>query len=542
MKSSFSGLLRAFLIILGLGVLGGGGYAAWLWLGHGSHGPTYRTEKVTVGNLTATIGATGTIEPETVNDIGAQITGQIKFFGDDPRGGGRLIDYRSPVEEGTVLAKIDDSLYAAQRDNARAMLDQADAALEVARAQVNEAKANLARSEADLEQLKAHFDQNYRDWLRARQLTPKKVIADSDLDAAEQAYKTSQANVGVGEAAIVQARASLVEANANEVKARAGQAAARAALKQAEVNLGYCTIRSPIKGVIVDRRVNVGQTVVSSLSASSLFLIAKDLTRLQVWCQVNEADVGNIKARDTKKLKDFLPEVLQGLQARAAGGNVTGFFNTDVLPEALARLVAAAGGAEIVIPGQKVTFTLDTYPRDVFEGEVLQIRYNASMTQNVVTYTVVVETTNPPDRDHPDGKLLPYLTASAKFIVEERKGVKLVPNAALRYRPQIERILPSEKQAYEQSQRGKSAPGEEGASPSPAKASRRSWVFVEENGFLRPIRIRTGLSDGKNTEVIEVLDGAELNPDTPLVTGEKAADGSFSNPFGSGGAGKKKEA
>jgi HlyD family secretion protein len=515
MKSSFSGLLRAFFILLGLGVLGGGGYAAWLWLGHGSHGPTFRTEKVTVGNLTATIGATGTIEPETVNDIGAQITGQIKFFGDDPRGGGRIIDYRSPVEEGTVLAQIDDSLYAAQRDNARAMLDQADAAFEVARAQVNESKANVTRSEADLEQLKAHFDQNYRDWLRARMLTPKKVIADSDLDAAEQAYKTSQANVGVGEAAIVQARASLVEANANEVKAKAAQAAARAALKQAEVNLGYCTIRSPIKGVIVDRRVNVGQTVVSSLSASSLFLIAKDLTRLQVWCQVNEADVGNIRARETKKVADFAPQIL----AR---------FLPD-LPVIVAR-------------GQKVTFTLDTYPRDVFEGEVIQIRYNASMTQNVVTYTVVVETSNPPDKDHPEGKLLPYLTANAKFIVDERKNVKLAPNAALRYRPQIERILPSERQAYEQTQRGKSAPGEESASPGPQKASRRSWVFVEENGYLRPIRVRTGLSDGKNTEVIEVLDGAELNADTPLVTGEKAADGSFNNPFGSGGAGKKKEA
>ena len=164
----------------------------------------------------------------------------------------------------------------------------------------------------------------------------------------------AKANVGVDEAAIKQAEATL---------------------RQSQVNLGYCKIKSPVKGTIVDRRVNVGQTVVSSLSASSLFLLAKDLSKIQVWASVNEADIGRIQ------------------------------------------------------PGVKVHFTVDAYPNDTFLGEVLQVRLNATMTQNVVTYTVVVTTENK------DMKLLPYMTASLQFEIERHENVLMVPNAALRWKP-----------------------------------------------------------------------------------------------------------
>src|SRR5262249_43396218 len=157
---------------------------------------------------------------------------------------------------------------------------------------------------------------------------------------------------------------------------------AEAALKEADVNLGYCTIRSPIKGVIVDRRVNTGQTVVASLNAPSLFLIARDLSRVQVWAQVNEADVGQVKA------------------------------------------------------GQLVRFTVDASPGRRFTGKVPQgkpaVRLNATLKQGVVSYTVVVET------DNKDGALLPYLTAHMQFVAGARKNVLLVPNAALRFRPRLE--------------------------------------------------------------------------------------------------------
>src|SRR5437870_128517 len=142
---------------------------------------------------------------------------------------------------------------------------------------------------------------------------------------------------------------------------------AQAALQNAETNLGYCTIRSPVKGVIVDRRVNTGQTVVSSLNAPSLFLIARDLKRLQVWTSVNEADIGQIRK------------------------------------------------------GQAVNFTVDAHPGKVFRGEVNKVRLNAAFTQGVVTYTVEVNT------DNSDGKLLPYQTAEMQFVVARKQVALLVP-------------------------------------------------------------------------------------------------------------------
>src|SRR4029450_5132323 len=134
-------------------------------------------------------------------------------------------------------------------------------------------------------------------------------------------------------------------------------------------SLGYCTITAPVKGVIIDRRVNIGQTVVASLNAPSLFLIAKDLKRMQVWVSVNEADIGSIKA------------------------------------------------------GQPVRFTGDAYPNRAFHGEVNKVRLNAAMTQNVVTYTVEVTT------DNSSGRLLPYLTANVQFEINRRRKVLVAPNA-----------------------------------------------------------------------------------------------------------------
>ena len=191
--------------------------------------------------------------------------------------------------------------------------------------------AALNRAKADLGQMKAILAKTQADLRRDDELLKRGAIAQSDYDAAVAAGEVAKANVGVDEAAIKQAEATL---------------------KQSQINLGYCSITSPVKGTIVDRRVNVGQTVVSSLSASSLFLLAKDLSRIQVWASVNEADIGRIH------------------------------------------------------PGLKVHFTVDAYPNDVFVGEVLQVRLNATMTQNVVTYTVVVTTENK------EMKLLPYMTAS----------------------------------------------------------------------------------------------------------------------------------
>ena len=318
----------------------------------GEEGRTFRTAAVKRGDLVASISATGTVEPEEVVDVGAQVAGLIRAFGKDKYG--KVIDYGSAVDAGTVLAKIDDSLYVAAVDTAKAQFQQAG--------------ANKISADANVLQMKAKLLQARQDWDRAQKLGPSDALAQSAYDQYKANYEVAKANLASAEAAVEQAKAAVAQA--------------KASLTSAQINLGYCTIKSPVKGVIIDRRVNIGQTVVSSLSAPSLFLIAKDLTRIQVWVSVNEADIGSIS-------KD-----------------------------------------------QPVTFTVDALPNQVFQGRVGKIRLNATMTQNVVTYTVEVNTNND------DGKLLPYLTANAQFMIGRRQGVLLIPNAALRWSPRPNQIAP----------------------------------------------------------------------------------------------------
>jgi HlyD family secretion protein len=420
-------------------------FAALAFLGfliRNGHNPAeFRTVPVKRGNLLATISATGTVEPEEVIDVGAQVAGKIVAFGEDKNG--KTIDYGSVVEAGTVLARIDDALYAA------------DAA--AAEAQLGQSKAALQRSEADLGQLKAKLYQAQRDWARAQKLGPSDALAQADYDAAQSAYETAKANVEVGKAAIAQAKKAVSQAEA--------------ALKRARQNLSYCTIVSPVKGVIIDRRVNIGQTVVASLNAPSLFLLAKDLKRLQVWVSVNEADIGHIR------------------------------------------------------PGQPVTFTVDAYPGEEFQGEVGKVRLNAAMTQNVVTYTVEVNT------DNSSGKLLPYLTANVKFIVGERREVLLVPNAALRWTPQPEQLTAEYQRRLRKSQKAQPQSPDKSSPKGAEEEQMQAVVWVPQDNLVRPVPVRRGLTDGTLTEV----ESADLKEGTPVVVGEteKRDDGksSSASPF-----------
>jgi HlyD family secretion protein len=182
--------------------------------------------------------------------------------------------------------------------------------------------------------------------------------------------------------------------------------------------------------------VTIGETVVSSFNTPSLFLIAKDLKRMQVWISVNEADIGSIH------------------------------------------------------PGQQVSFTVDAFPNRYFKGTVGKVRLNATMTQNVVTYTVEVNT------DNTDGVLLPYLTANAQFLSGERHGVLLVPNAALRWRPQLELIAPDFRESTAaQRVAAHKPPSDSGEPHHPAT------VWVEDGEFVKPVEVVVGLSDGIETEV-----------------------------------------
>ena len=416
---------RRILVIIVVAVVAALALTVYLLRGS-SKSAGFKTVQVKRGDLQATISATGTVEPEEVVDVGAQVAGKIVAFGQDKNG--HEVDYGSVVEAGMVLARIDDVLYAA------------DAA--AAKAQLAQAKAAVQKAQADLGQMKAKLLQTENEWARAQKLGPSDALSKTDFDAARSNFEVAKANLGVGKAAIVQAKGTVAQSEAT--------------LKRAQQNLSYCTIKSPVKGVIIDRRVNIGQTVVASLSAPSLFLLAKDLTRMQVWVSVNEADIGRIK------------------------------------------------------PGQPVTFTVDAYPGEVFVGEVGKVRLNATMTQNVVTYTVEIIT------DNSNGKLLPYLTANVTFIVGERKDVLLVPNAALRWTPQLSQVV-AEFRGNPEKAPGPEAPAQSKASAKAGKEEQaRGAVYVPQGTLVRPVYVNLGLSDGSQMEV----ESTELKEGTPLVVGE----------------------
>jgi HlyD family secretion protein len=433
--------LKVLVLLLALtGVVAG----AVFWYMRRNEVPTasFRLAQVKRGDLAAEISATGTVEPEEVVDVGAQVAGQIKTFGTDKNG--RPIDYGSAVEAGTVLAHIDDSLYAA---------DVAQTAAALAQAQ-----ANLQQAQANLGQLQAKLNEAARDWDRAQKLGPGDALAQTSYDAYQAGYETAKANLAVGEATVVQTKAAVMQADA--------------ALKRAQQNLGYCTIISPVRGVIIDRRVNIGQTVVSSLNAPSLFLIAKDLRRMEVWVSVNEADIGSIS------------------------------------------------------PGQLVTFTVDARPGQTFSGKVAKVRLNATMTQNVVTYTVVVAT------DNSSGRLLPYLTANVQFEVARHTNVFIVPNVALRWTPRPEEIAPEFRQAALPSGTGGAEKSGRPAQPAAERGRGRTGVLWTRDGdYVRPVRVRTGLNDGTMTEV----EGKDLKEGLEVVVGEEVPEatgvGTSTNPF-----------
>ncbi len=387
----------------------------------------FKFEPVRRGRLVSTIAASGTIEPEELVDVGSQVSGKIVAFGVDAAG--EEVDYCSAVTNGMVLARIDDVTYLADLDVARAQLESANAA-------VKSAKANHARAVVDRDHARKDRD-------RAEKIGVGLALSQSDYDSYIAAFESAEAQLGVASASISQAEAQVVQA--------------KASVEKAERNLGYCTIVSPVDGIVVDRRVNLGQTVVSSMSVSSLFLVAKDLKRMRIWAAVNEADVGRIRE------------------------------------------------------GQGVAFTADAFPGRAFRGTVRKVRLNATITSNVVTYTVEI------DVDNSDGTLIPYLTANVEFETDSVENALLVPSRALRF------------------------------TPSGAHAQKvgenEGIVWVASSDAQTPsrsVRVRVLLNDGA-TAAVEAIDGSLSENDRvvvgvllvlPSAKGAPDSDGAGqSNPF-----------
>jgi HlyD family secretion protein len=416
---------------------------------------SWRTARVERGELLVTISATGTLEPEEVIDVGAQVAGKIQEFGKDPETN-EPIDYRSAVEAGTVLAQIDSAIFQQEVNLAKAQSAKARARLSQTRAEIQASKAAVTRAEADLAQARVKFEHADRELTRSKRLSETKVVTQEQYDLHQANVDSARVAITSGEAALEQARSAVVKAEAAAEEAEADVQSAEASLRRAEQNLEYTTIRAPIKGVIIDRRVNIGQTVVASLNAPSLFLIAKDLSRLQVWVSVNEADIGRLA------------------------------------------------------PGQRVVFNVDAFPGEDFSGQVRQIRLNASMTQNVVTYTVVV------DVDNEKKKLLPYLTANVKFEVARLDSQILVPNAALNWRPRPERVAPE----YREGER------------------KGAMVWARDGELVRPVSVVVVDTDGTTSAV----KGDDLVEGLEVVTGEMRGEtqGTVVNPLLPQMQGKKK--
>lgn len=398
--------------------------------------PDYFTAKVEKGDIRQVIEATGTINPVTSVQVGSQVSGMISKL---------YVDFNSKVTKGQVIAEIDPKLF-------EGAVLQAQADLQNAQALVAAAKANLAKDQATLQQNKLDYD-------RAVGLQRQGVNSQQQLDQAKATYDAITAQVGSDRAAIQQAEAQVAQRTAT--------------LKVAQTNVDYAIIRAPINGTVVNRNIDIGQTVAASLQAPTLFTIALDLTKMQVYAKTDEGDVGQIR------------------------------------------------------PGQKADFQVDAFPKEMFHGVVFQVRMNATSIQNVVTYDTIV------NFDNPDLKLFPGMTAYVSIPVASVTDTVKIPNAALRYKPD----LPAEKVQELYSKYGialtpstpappaagpSGATSREHAAPKPSTAGNSGLAVVWKLGpdkSLRPLQIHVGLTDHTYT----ALTGGDLQPGDELVTGATTA-------------------
>ncbi|MBY0363566.1 MAG: efflux RND transporter periplasmic adaptor subunit, partial [Phreatobacter sp.] len=374
--------MRRWIVLLLLIVALGGG--AWWLTGPGSLAvadqPAWRTARVDRGDVVAAVNATGAINPISTVVVGSQVSGQVQEI---------LADYNSQVEAGQILARLDPTQVRARLDGARADLANVRAAREVQLAQIEQARSEIVRADAvrqdataKLAQVEAQLAEAERNYVRQRELGARGAVAQAVIDTARASVEGQRAGRDSARAQIASAEASKnsIEAALRVAQAQTGTIDAQivqrqAVVRQIEVDLANTEIRSPVKGTVVQRQVELGQSVAASLQAPTLFLVAQDLTSMEIYANVDEADVGRVRS------------------------------------------------------GQPVTFSVNAYPGREFTGEVKLVRLGSQTVQNVVIYTAIISFRNP------RMELLPGMTATLRVISDRREGVVRVPNAALRWRP-----------------------------------------------------------------------------------------------------------
>lgn len=373
--------LRKWLIGSGLAALvAAGGYWALRPAGGSANEAAYRTAPIDRGQITAAVRATGTLTPMTTVLVGSQLSGQIVEI---------LADYNSQVKAGQIVARLNSDQIKTRRDAAQADVAQAKADLQVKRAQLDRARSTRLKANSTVKDLEAQRDRvaaqladAKRTFERQNELFSRNTGSQQALDTARTQVEVQTATLASSEAQIASAKAELNGLDADillaEGQVQSGEALISqrgAKLKDILIDLERTDIRSPVDGVVVQRQVDLGQTVAASLSTPTLFQIAQDLRSIDIYANVDEADVGRMKR------------------------------------------------------GQPVTFTVNAYPSRTFEGRVEMVRLGAQTIQNVVTYTGVIRVANA------DMALLPGMTANLQVVTEDRSDVLRVPNAALRFRP-----------------------------------------------------------------------------------------------------------
>jgi HlyD family secretion protein len=380
----------------------------------------YITAKVQRGDIHDEVEATGIVNAVVTVQVGSQVSGTIAKLN---------ADFNSHVRRGDVVALIDPALF--------------DGALQQANADLQNARANVAAVEANLEKAKATLVQTDADYKRQAALAQSGAQSQQAVELAKANFEVAKSSVTAAQAAIEQAKAQV---NQKE-----------AAVSVAKTNLAYTTIRSPIDGIVVARNVDVGQTVAASLQAPTIFNIAQDLTRMQLYAKTDESDVGRIKL------------------------------------------------------AQEVTFKVDAYPKDVFHGTVSQKRMNATTVQNVVTYDTII------DFNNDELKLFPGMTAYVTIPVATVQKSLKVPNTALRFRPSLP--APELRTLYAKYGIDDTRPPPDvKALPAPTPKRETAVVWkLDANKALEPVQIELGITDHAYTEVATVIKG-DVKVDDDIVT------------------------
>jgi HlyD family secretion protein len=443
-------LILAIVVIAGA-VLG------WTLIRNGKNNEVkYRTEAIAKGDIEALVVTAGTLNPIEIVDVGSQVSGKIIKLG---------ADFNSQVTQGQIVAELDQ---------------------EPLRMKIEQNEANYRSRVASLERAQLTLQTQEKKFERSKSLFEKNLLSFEENETAEVAYLNAKSDLITAEASLEQAKSTL---------------------DLSKVDLSYAIIRSPVDGVVISRKVNVGQTLQASTQAPVLFQVATDLTKMKVECSVDEADIGRVKE------------------------------------------------------GQLVRFTVEAYPNENFTGIVRQVRFSPETVQNVVTYTTVV------DVENPGKKLMPGMTATVSIIVGEAKGVLRVPNGAMRFTPSLSpeemQKIAEEMMAQRQQQAGpegaaqktpaqkpdggqrgggqqgrtmsfQGTPGGQGGQTGARRQqSPRVWLLGED-GKLKMVMIRTGVTDNAYSEITrgEIKEG-----DLVIIGTETPQSGSASAQQQRGGPG-----